>query len=574
MILTFDLETHLITETNRTPKPVCYSYTIDGHAPELLQNLQHLGQLIDQADLVIGHNIVFDFGVLAEHCGMLDLINQKYINNQVRDTKILELLHLIRIGELHHQRRPSLQMLARQYLGSEITKNDDIRLHFADLEEQPIDQWPEEFVHYAKTDAIATWNVYQAQAKDFHPDELALQHRADWCLHRMGCLGIAIDSERVTALAADLEAQMVEADARLKAVGLVRADGSRNMQAIRDAVATAFAPEPPPRTPVSPRFPEGQVQCSADVLKDTNVPELRMLADRGGIEKTLGFVQILKDREVFLPEWNVLVATGRTSCGSEDHPGNIQNQPRKGGVRECWKARDGYLLCSCDWVAAELCALAQITYSKYGHSVMRDRINSGEDLHQWFADQTDFLDRQGAKACNFGFLGGLGSGTFVEYAKNYGVTLTIDQAAKIRSFWLQTFPEVKQYLEDASVIANGDGVVWQYGERRQRGGLHSRFTAVANTQFQGLVADAIKLAMWSLRDLRMIACVHDELVIEVPDDDHSGFCERIETTMIQALQELCPDVKITAEIKLSKHWYKQAKPCYDDTGRLVPWLPT
>lgn len=39
------------------------------------------------------------------------------------------------------------------------------------------------------------------------------------------------------------------------------------------------------------------------------------------------------------------------------------------------------MLCSCDYNQQELIALAQVTYSRFGHSLMRDLINNGIDIH-------------------------------------------------------------------------------------------------------------------------------------------------------------------------------------------------
>ena len=44
-------------------------------------------------------------------------------------------------------------------------------------------------------------------------------------------------------------------------------------------------------------------------------------------------------------------------------------------------ADPGYVLCSCDYNQQELIALAQVTYSRFGHSLMRDLINNNIDIH-------------------------------------------------------------------------------------------------------------------------------------------------------------------------------------------------
>ena len=80
------------------------------------------------------------------------------------------------------------------------------------------------------------------------------------------------------------------------------------------------------------------------------------------------------------------------------------------------------------------------------------------DLHRWFASQllgkapgdVTKSERQLAKACNFGFPGGLGIRAFCEYARTtYGIdTMVESDAARYRDLWLEAFPEMRAYLDD------------------------------------------------------------------------------------------------------------------------------
>lgn len=70
-------------------------------------------------------------------------------------------------------------------------------------------------------------------------------------------------------------------------------------------------------------------------------------------------------------------ATGRTSSRAP----NLQNLPRDDRIRSCYVADPGYVLCSCDYNQQELISLAQITYTRFGHSLMRDLINNDIDIH-------------------------------------------------------------------------------------------------------------------------------------------------------------------------------------------------
>ena len=62
---------------------------------------------------------------------------------------------------------------------------------------------------------------------------------------------------------------------------------------------------------------------------------------------------------------------------------------------------------------------------------MRSKINDGADLHKYYAsvlfgtteDKVEKWQRQAAKAANFGFPGGLGIETFIEFAKGYDLNI-------------------------------------------------------------------------------------------------------------------------------------------------------
>jgi len=82
-----------------------------------------------------------------------------------------------------------------------------------------------------------------------------------------------------------------------------------------------------------------------------------------------------------------LKLTGRSSSKASDcYPSrNAQNvDPR---VRPCTIPRDGNVLVSTDYSGMELATLAQKCYSLFGHSVLRNKINNGDDTHAYLASQ-------------------------------------------------------------------------------------------------------------------------------------------------------------------------------------------
>ena len=270
------------------------------------------------------------------------------------------------------------------------------------------------------------------------------------------------------------------------------------------------------------------------------------------LEKAMSFVKDLSSDRIH-PKYNLLVNTGRTSCAKP----NFQQLPRLGGVREMFRAREGNTLIITDYSAIELATLSQVTYDRYGQSTMREKINEGMDLHRYYASiyhskqesEISKDERQMAKAPNFGFPGGLGVDTFIQFSAGYGLELTRDEAQRMKDVWFQAFPEMNPYMQ------NEVGHVFTR-TGRLRG--NTTYCAEKNTPFQGLAADGAKLALYNLdkQGLRVVGFVHDEIITEV-DALHAESLKAIqERIMVNSMQAVVPDVKIGVESMISEVYTK------------------
>lgn len=82
-----------------------------------------------------------------------------------------------------------------------------------------------------------------------------------------------------------------------------------------------------------------------------------------------------------------------------------------------------------------------------------------------------------------------------------------------------------------------------------------------NTQFQGLAADGAKMCLWSLfkKGHKIVAFIHDEVVVEVPlgDDGGKSAGQEVEKICIEAFQEIMPgDFPIACEWGVGPEWAK------------------
>ena len=601
-VLSFDTETFLIAPGRLAPPLVCLSWS-DGHTKAVVspdEGAAWFRAQLEAGETLVGHNVAYDVAVLLAHDPSLrDLIWAHYDRGLFVDTAIADRLHFIERGWYRKDpsgKRPrfTLSALSARYLGEALEGKSDAdawRYRYRELHGVPIRAWPDEAVQYAADDALATARVWQKIGERERPD-LVRQVQSAWSLHLVSAWGMRTDPDAVNQLREKLERSIGDLKRQLVGAGLLRPSGSRDMAAVQSRVLHAYTSENAPRTS------SGRVSTSREVLQGSSDMVLHRLAEYGALEKLLStYIPVLESgtvRPVNPSYW--LAESGRTTCKNP----NVQNQPRYGGVRECWVPRAGYVYVACDYHIAELCALAQICFQWFGFSKMRDAINAGRGLHLVTAaailgipyeeaterykagDKEVKGARQLAKAANFGFGGGLGSGSFADFAKaSYGLEISESDAKELKKQWLASYPEMRKYFERIADQCGpvGEFTAVQVRSGRKRGGCG--FTDGANGYFQGLVADGGRAAVYRtvrathtpgdvLYGCHVVAFIHDEILLEAPSDKGHEAAMRLSEIMVEAMSEWCPDVTISADAHLMERWYKEAEPVYE-RGRLVPW---
>jgi DNA polymerase-1 len=256
-----------------------------------------------------------------------------------------------------------------------------------------------------------------------------------------------------------------------------------------------------------------------------------------------------------------VAATGRLSSNNP----NLQNIPIRTSegrrVREAFIASPGYRLLSADYSQVELRLLAHLCGGEGGFA---RAFASGSDVHRVTASEVFGVDedavsseqRRAAKAINFGLVYGQ-----TEYGLAKALHISRKEATAYIERYKAQYPEIETYMESTVDRAREHGFVTTLlGRRRPITGLGSsnynqrqaaRRTAV-NTPVQGSAADVIKVAMLrvdsllrsgALGDTRMLLQVHDELVLEVPED-------RLEAVREQVIFEMENAVSLKVALKV------------------------
>lgn len=502
---------------------------------------------------MVFHNAPFDMDVIAKCINKNDPIYDRYDNGLVRDTAILyRLWHLAHIGFVPF--KYNLQLLSRQFCGMELEK-DTVRENFGQFLNTPVENVPEEYLTYGAIDVIATYKLYfslMGKIKEHDKKNTLLSHdiqaKGDLALLHIYKNGIGFDLSQRDKWLKHIDKEMEKHSNVLASWGWVR--GKKGIKDDYERIITRLG-----LSDILPRSSKSNDLSSKaeDLAPYRKYQFVESFLEYQSLEKASGFVRDLSSRTIH-PRYNLLVNTGRTSCSKP----NFQQLPKLGGIREMFvpQSEENTFIIT-DYSAIELATLAQVCYSTQGFSEMRNRINQGEDLHKYYASIMNNCDihevtkqqRQEAKAANFGFPGGLGTDTFIEFSRGYGLEITQEEAQEMKDVWFQAFPEMGAYMQ------NEKGFVYTLTGRK-RG--ETSYCAEKNTPFQGLAADGAKLALYYLdkAGFKVVGFVHDEIITEVPQEKAEELIKKQESIMIDSMKKVVPDVKIGVESVISNYYTK------------------
>lgn len=265
-------------------------------------------------------------------------------------------------------------------------------------------------------------------------------------------------------------------------------------------------------------------------------------------------------------------ATGRLSS-SNPNLQNIPNRTQLGlEVRRSFVAPGGMKLLSVDYSQVELRILAHIS----GDKTLLEAFAQGQDIHAATAaavygiplEQVNKEQRGFAKRVNFGLIYGMGPHRLARDSN-----LSFNEAKSFIDTYFARLPDVKAYLETTKQKARKEPITTLFGRRRVFAVLQSGSTPQAiqaeervaiNMPIQGTAADIMKRAMIDLyRELgrrrmkaKMMLQVHDELVLEVPQDEVLETTDLVVQVMESAYQLNAP---LRANAQVGENWRDMEK---------------
>lgn len=391
-------------------------------------------------------------------------------------------------------------------------------------------------------------------------------------LAKMELAGIALDKEFFTKMEDELAERLVEIESEVhKLVGYTF--NINSTQQLSKALFETLGLESPNKKKTA----SGHYSTNAAVLEE-------LQGEHKVVDLMLEYRELSKLQSTYvkaLPE-QINPETGRihtsfsqtgavTGRLSSSNP-NLQNIPTRTELGR--KVRNGFIadpgcgLLAVDYSQVELRIVAHMSQDE----AMLSAFKAGQDIHSTTAaaiyeiplDQVSKEQRRHAKAINFGLIYGMSP-----FGLSRTTGLTLSEAENFVKAYFKRFPSVKEYLDGLKKMAMQQGYVETLLGRRRYFPNLSTTTNVnlrnreereaINAPIQGTAADILKIAMIKLASAlqksqlkaKILLQVHDELLLEVPENEHEETTKLVQSIMENAYQLSIP---LSTEARWGKNW--------------------
>lgn len=473
--------------------------------------------------------------------------------------------------------RINLKALSMTYLNEPMHKFKDVLgKHRTTFAEVPVD----EGALYGAHDALQTYKLKVLLEKKLHAHPTLLKLFTDiempfyQVLLRMEEYGVLLNPEKIRATMVAVEQEISKIETKiLAAIPHHHGGGAINLNSPKQIEQLLFDQL---GLPAGKKSAKGNRSTDQEVLQSLAekhpVPGL-ILSYREFTKLKTTYLEPLpgyinpKTGRVHTSYSQTQVATGRLSSSDP----NLQNIPVSAGfgmqIRDAFHAPAGKILLSADYSQVELRILAHLSQDK----TLMNIFLQGHDIHtetsaQLFdvpAIQVTQDQRQLGKRINFSIMYGV---TPYGLAKDLGIKPS-DAKTYIEKYF-ERFPGVATWIDKTTTQAIHDGYVetW-YGRRRYLPELAERnkmlFEAgkrmAINTPVQGTQAEIMKLAMINIDkafiakglSARLILQIHDEIVVELPNEELKTVEDIIQSLMTQVV---CWEVPLTVTLRTGKTW--------------------
>ena len=480
----------------------------------------------------------------------------------------IALMHYLLGPERSHK----TDVLARSYLGVELEAAGaaDTGSLFDEL---PDDSGPDRILETAAILRLSEILLQEMAATE------GMQHLYDdieepliGVLARMEQTGVKVDLGSLRDFADGLRRKMVEREAEVRRLADEPTLNILSPKQIGVVLFEKLKLDPKARKPKSGNWPTDEQTLSH--LADRS-PIIDAILDYRGLRKLLstyiepfaGYISP-KDGRVHTTFNQALTSTGRLSSSNP----NLQNIPvRTEEGREIRKAfvagEEDWVMMSADYSQIELRLMAHLS----GDAHLVDAFRHGLDVHAATAakifriplEEVTSDQRRIAKTANFGIMYGISSFGLAERLR-----CPRSEAKQIIDDYFASFPSIRGFIDATVAQARERGYVETlFGRRRYIADISAGNAALralaernaVNAPIQGTAADIIKLAMIAvdrrLREggfrSRMVLQIHDELLLEVPQDEIAP----VRDLLVHEMENVITlSVPLTVECNDGKTW--------------------
>ncbi|MGB0208728.1 MAG: DNA polymerase I [Ilumatobacteraceae bacterium] len=390
-------------------------------------------------------------------------------------------------------------------------------------------------------------------------------------LARMEHLGIEVDVDALRAIGDRLRAEVDELAARLREEA-----GHPDLNLNSPTQLRQLLYEERGLSPAGVRKTKSGYSTDAQTLEKLREqwPEfIEPLLRHREVDKLRGtygeglLAEVAADGRIHATFHQTVARTGRLSS---DRP-NLHNIPvrtEEGRVfRTAFRPTDGHRLLVADYNQIELRCIAHLA----ADPGLIAAFTAGEDIHRATAARVFEVDpgdvtvdqRSKAKMVSYGLAYGMEA-----YGLGQRLAIPTDEAAGILAAYFEAFPNVREYMDTTVAEARTNGFTETlFGRRRPVPELLDSNWRVRqagerqamNAGIQGLAADIFKVALVRIDDAldsaghsaRLVLQVHDEVLVEVPEDE----CDAVGPLVIELMRGAASlDVPLEVNVAWGDTW--------------------
>lgn len=563
-VLAADLETGALSKYRNVPKAALSPHMA---SPRLLQFFTGMGSIvidlwrtgpIDLKSLFesrpsVFHNMTFDYKMLRQHYGV--------------ETPDMHCTAIMARCVFH-------AIYAQDFVGADLGNVVKIVLRQELNKKAGRSDWslPDltfEQIHYAAKDTITLMRIYERLSDSI--DKLGLRkvydlyRKAQLVLSGAELTGITFDHEQHRKNVVHWRQELADAEDEVKRItGLTKITDGEVAKWL-DATLPEYEKSVWPRTERTTTGKGGKLQTNADafvmfshldIVKPlTKYKKLMKLTTSFGMNL---INQVNPATGKLHPTYRIAGAkTGRLSCSD----GNIQQMPRvpkddkSPNIRAAFVPSKGYTMVVADYSQVEVRYIAELSQDEK----MLHAFEEGMDIYAYTAAHLNGIDisevtkeqRQQSKALVLGLNYGLGYKKFAHYAKKgYNVDISEGDSFNLVNDYRNLYTGLREWqLQQVSACEVNRYIAKTVMGKTRKMYEDGYFCACMNHPVQGGCAEIMLLAIVKAHEnfkgttARILASVHDELIVECKPEEVEAVKDKLKSAMIDAYKEIVPNAR-------------------------------